>query len=195
MAGQVRHKTLFDKAIKIDTKMQELLDSVKDKKTDSLIGAVAKRLEAIGVKLLDSTTFLSDSLAEKGVLTKSSPAKKVLYDVEFGRKIAKSIAALDIGQTIVVKDRAVLAVESIEGTDEAIRRGAKYGKENIVVIKVSKPDQDMRFDIPIIGPSTIKLLGELKAACISIEANKTLIIDKGETIRLANDAGVSIVAF
>ena len=118
----------------------------------------------------------------------------MLDDIEFGRGIAKSIAGLDIGQSIVVKDKAVLAVESIEGTDETIRRGAKYGKEGIVVVKVSKPKQDMRFDVPIIGPETIRLLKELKAACISIEAGKTLIIDKEETIKLADESGIGVVA-
>ena len=194
MAGQVRHKLLFDKNIKIDKDMHKLLDNVKDKKTDSLIGAVAKRLEASGMKLLDSTIFLSDCLPEKGVLTKPSLNERVLKDIEFGRDIAKSIAGLDIGQTVVVKDRTVLAVESIEGTDEAIKRGAHYGKQGIVVIKVSKPNQDMRFDVPIIGPDTIRLLKELKASCITIEAKKTLIIDKEDTIKLADELGIGIVA-
>jgi len=194
MAGQVKHKTLFDKSIKIDPLMQKLLDTVKDKKTDSLIGAVAKRLEAAGVKLLDSTIFLSDLLPEKGVLTKNPLDEKILGDIEFGKEIAKSIAGLDIGQTVIVKDKVVLAIESIEGTDEAIKRGAKYGKEGIVVVKVSKPEQDMRFDVPIIGPETIKLLSQLKSACIAIEAKKTLVIDKEESIKLANEAGVVIVA-
>ena len=194
MAGQVKHKRLFDKSIKLDPKMQGLLRGVKDKKTDSLIGAIAKRLESSGIKLLDSTTFLSDYLPRKGILTKKGLDKRVLGDIEFGRGIAKAIAELDIGQSIVVKDKAVLAVESIEGTDEAIRRGAKYGKEGIVVVKVSKPKQDMRFDVPIIGPETIKLLRELKAACISIEAGKTLIIDREETIKLADESGIGIVA-
>jgi len=194
MAGQVRHKLLFDKDIKIDARMQALLDSVKDRKTDSLIGAVAKRLEEGGVRVLDSTTFLSDYLPEKGLLTKRPLDKRVLGDIEFGRGIAKSIAGLDIGQSVVVKDRVVLAVESIEGTDEAIRRGSRYGKEGVVVIKVSKPDQDMRFDIPIVGPRTIRLLKELKASCIAIEAKKTLIIDREETIRLADASGIGVIA-
>jgi DUF1009 family protein len=194
MAGQVKHKTLFDKNIKIDKKMLELLYQVRDKKTDSLIGAVAKGLEKSGIKVLDSTTFLSDYLPEKGVLTKDSLDKRVLDDIEFGRGIAKSIAGLDIGQTVVVKDKVVLAVESIEGTDEAIKRGAHYGKDGVVVIKVSKPNQDMRFDVPIIGPDTVGLLKDLKASCIAIEATKTIIIDKEETIKLADKAGVAIVA-
>jgi len=193
MAGQVRHKLLFDKTIKIDGKMKELLDKVKDKKTDSLIGAVANRLEQSGIKLLDSTIFLKDLLPEKGILTKTPLDKSVLEDIEFGKDIAKSIAGLDIGQSIVVKDKVVLAVESIEGTDEAIKRGAKYGKEGVVVVKVSKPKQDMRFDVPTIGPSTIKLLKELKASSIAIEAKKTLIIDKEETINLANESNIGIV--
>ena len=194
MAGQVKHKLLFDKNIKIDKKMSELLDRVSDKKTDSLIGAVAGMLESSGMKLLDSTTFLSDYIPEKGMLTKHSLDQRVLEDIEFGRSIACSIAGIDIGQTVVVKDKVVLAVESIEGTDEAIKRGARYGKEGIVVIKVSKPDQDMRFDVPIIGPDTVRLLKNLKASCLAIEAKKTLIIDKEETIRMANEAGIGIVA-
>ena len=194
MAGQVRHKLLFDKNIKIDALMKELLSKVKDKKTDSLIGAVANRLEASGIKLLDSTIFLKDLLPEKGLLTKTPLDKSVLEDIEFGKDIAKSIAGLDIGQSIVVKDKVVLAVESIEGTDEAIKRGAQYGKEGVVVIKVSKPNQDMRFDVPIIGPDTIRLLKELKASSIAIEAKKTLIIDREETINLANESNIGIIA-
>lgn len=194
MAGQVKHKLLFDKNIKIDEKMQFLLGSLKDKKTDSIIGAVARLLEFKGIKVLSSIIFLSDYLPKKGVLTKQLPDNRVLKDIDFGRKIAKAIAGLDIGQSVVVKDRVVLAVESIEGTDEAVRRAAKYGKEGIVVIKVTKPRQDMRFDVPVIGPDTIKLLQEVKAACIAVEAKKTLIIDKPETLRLAESSGISIVA-
>jgi UDP-2,3-diacylglucosamine hydrolase len=194
MAGQVRHKLLFDNNVKIDTKMQFLLGGLKNKKTDSIIGAVARLLGLAGIKVLSSITFLSDYLPEKGILTKSLPDERILKDIDFGRHIAKAIAGLDIGQSIAVKDRVVLAVESIEGTDEAIRRAAKYGKEGIVVIKVTKPKQDMRFDVPVIGPDTIKLLREVKASCLAIEAKKTLVIDKEETIRLADEANITIIA-
>lgn len=194
MAGQVRHKLLFDNNIKIDKRMQFLLGSLKDKKTDSIIGSVARLLEFKGIKVLSSITFLSDYLPQKGVLTSLLPDERVLKDIEFGRKIAKVIAGLDIGQSIVVKDKVVLAVESIEGTDEAIRRAERYGKDGIVVIKVTKPRQDMRFDVPVIGPDTIKLLQEVKAACLAIEAGKTLIIDKEETIKLADEANITLIA-
>jgi len=194
MAGQVKHKLLFDSNIKIDKKMQFLLGGLKNKKTDSIIGAVAGLLGLSGIKVLSSITFLSDYLPGKGVLTRILPDERILKDIDFGRRIAKAIAGLDIGQSIVVKDRVVLAVESIEGTDEAIRRAARYGKEGIVIIKVTKPRQDMRFDIPVIGPDTIKLLREIKASCLAIEAKKTLIIDKPETLRLAEEAGIAIVA-
>jgi len=194
MAGQVRHKLLFDNKVKIDKKMQFLLGGLSNKKTDSIIGAVARLLEFKGIKVLSSITFLSDYLPKKGVLTSQLPDERVQKDIEFGRKIAKAIAGLDIGQSIVVKDRVVLAVESIEGTDEAIKRAARYGKEGIVIIKVTKPRQDMRFDVPVIGPDTIKLLQELKASCIAIEAKRTLIIDKPETLRLADEAGIIIIA-
>jgi DUF1009 family protein len=194
MAGQVKHKLLFDNNVKIDKRMQFLLGGLKNKKTDSIIGAVARLLGLSGIKVLSSITFLSDHLPERGVLTKISPDARQLKDIEFGRRIAKVIAGLDLGQSIAVKDMVVLAVESIEGTDEAIRRAAKYGKEGIVVIKVTKPRQDMRFDVPVIGPDTIKLLQEVKAGCLAIEAKKTLIIDKPETLRLAESGGISIVA-
>ena len=194
MAGQVRHKLLFDNGIKIDRKMQFLLGGLKNKKTDSIIGAIARLLELSGIKVLSSITFLSDYLPERGVLTRQLPDDRVVKDIDFGRKIAKSIAGLDIGQSVIVKDRIVLAVEAIEGTDEAIRRAERYGKEGIVVIKVTKPKQDMRFDVPVVGPDTIKLLQEVKAACLAIEAKKTLIIDKPETLRLAEEAGIAIVA-
>jgi len=194
MAGQVKHKLLFDNNIKIDKRMQLLLGGLKNKKTDSIIGAVARLLGFSGIKVLSSITFLSDYLPEKGFLTRPPPSERILKDIDFGRHIAKVIAGLDIGQSIAVKDKVVLAVESIEGTDEAIRRAARYGRDGIVVIKVTKPKQDMRFDVPVIGPDTIKLLQEVKAACIAIEAKKTLIIDKPETLRLAEAGGISIVA-
>lgn len=194
MAGQVKHKLIFDSNIKIDKKMEFLLGRLKNKQTDSIIGAVAKVLELSGIKVLSSVTFLSDYIPEKGVLTRTSPAEKVLKDIEFGRHIAKVISGLDIGQTIVVKEKSVLAVESIEGTDEAIKRGARYGKDGVVVIKVTKPRQDMRFDVPVIGPDTINLLRDVKASCLAIEATKTLIIDKPETLRLADEAGITVIA-
>ncbi|PIP67505.1 MAG: DUF1009 domain-containing protein [Candidatus Omnitrophica bacterium CG_4_9_14_0_2_um_filter_42_8] len=194
MAGQVRHKLLFDNNIKIDKKMQLLLGSLRNKKTDSIIGAVARLLEFKGIKVLSSITFLSDYLPQKGILTSKLPDERVLKDIDFGRRIAKAIAGLDIGQSIVVKDGVVLAVESIEGTDETIRRAARYGKDGVVVIKVTKPRQDMRFDVPVIGPDTIRLLKEVKASCLSIDAKKTLIIDKQETLKFAGEAGISIVA-
>ena len=194
MAGQVRHKLLFDKKIKIDKKMQFLLGSLKNKKTDSIIGGVARLLQFKGVKVLSSIIFLSDYLPRKGVLTKQLPDARILKDIEFGRNIAKTIAGLDIGQSVVVKDKVVLAVESIEGTDEAVRRAAKYGKEGVVVVKVTKPRQDMRFDVPVIGPDTIRILSEVKASCLAIEAKKTLIIDKEETLRLADEANITIIA-
>lgn len=194
MAGQVRHKLLFDKDIKIDQRMQFLLRGLRNKKTDSIIGSIARLLEFKGIKVLSSITFLSDCLPEKGVLTKTLPDERIFKDIGFGRKIAKAIAGMDIGQSVAVKDRVVLAVESIEGTDEAVRRAERYGKDGIVVIKVTKPRQDMRFDVPVIGPDTIRLLKEVKASCLAIEAKKTLIIDKEETLKLADEAGIIVIA-
>ncbi len=194
MAGQVRHKLIFEKGIKLDPAMKALLETIIDRKTDSLIGAVAKKLESFGIKLIDSTTFLSDYLPKKGTLTKREPIQKEWEDINFGREVAKSIAGLDIGQTVVVKEKAVLAVEAIEGTDLAIRRGAEFGKEDVVIVKVSKPSQDMRFDIPVVGPETIELMKEVGASCLAVEAEKTLLIDKDEMLSLADKYGISVVA-
>jgi len=194
MAGQVKHRTIFRKDINIDNQMQRLLEALKDKRTDSLIGGVADYIENAGIKVLDSTMFLSRYLPEKGLLTQNKLDEKVLKDIEFGKNIAESIAGLDIGQSVVVKDMACLAVEAIEGTDEAIKRGARYAGEGIVVVKLSKPKQDMRFDVPTIGPDTIRLLRRLRAACIAIQAKKTIIIDIDKTISLANRYNIGVVA-
>jgi hypothetical protein len=194
MVGQVNPKKLFDKRIVVDEELQELLESIRNKKADTIFGAVANKLESKGIEIIDSTTYMKEYLPSQGVLTKRAPTEEEREDIKFGRETAKAIANLDIGQTVAVKKKAVLAVEALEGTDFTIRRAGIIGRGNVVVVKVSKPKQDLRFDIPVIGPRTIKTMIKAQASCLAIEANKTLVIDKEETVRLADKKGISIVA-
>ena len=194
MAGQVSPFRLFSREINKSEELKQILASLKDKKTDTLFGAVAQRLEAAGFKLLDSTTFIEEHLPKCGTLTKLEPDFDTWEDIYFGLNLAKSVAELDIGQTVAVKAKAIVAVEAFEGTDNLIRRAGKVGRGKIVVVKVSKPRQDMRFDIPVVGLKTIKSLVKAKARCLAFEAGKTLFIDKEKSLKLADKKGIFIVA-
>jgi DUF1009 family protein len=194
MAGQISPHRLFGKEIGRDEGLKKLLEGIKDKKADTIFGAIAGKLKESGFELIDSTTFIEDLLPKKGVLTTHEPGFSVWEDVYFGFDLAKEIAYLDIGQTVAVKDKAVIAVEALEGTDSLIRRAGKIARGGITVVKVSKPSQDKRFDIPVVGLNTIKNLIKVKAECLAIEASKTLFIDKEPSIKLAEAAGISIVA-
>ncbi|MDP8261455.1 MAG: UDP-2,3-diacylglucosamine diphosphatase LpxI [Candidatus Kappaea frigidicola] len=195
MAGQIRSIHLFKPWLKKDSALKDILKKVKDKRGDSLLDALAMELNVRNIKLLDSSFLLKDCLAPKGLLTQRKPTDNELGDIEFAKKIAKEMARLAVGQTIVVKNKAILAVESIEGTDAAIKRAAKLGGPHAVVVKVSKPNHDMRFDIPVIGLKTLKILKKSRIKVIAIEAQKTLLIDKEELINRANKLGVTILAF
>ena len=193
MAGQIKHILLF-KDIELDDELKSLLQKVKDKKTDTLLGAVANRFESLGIELVNSVEYLVDFLATHGTIAKREPTSEEWEDIRFGRTIAERIVSLDIGQTVVVKNKAILAIEAIEGTDEAIRRGGNLGKNGVVVVKLSKgKNQDMRFDVPVIGPRTIDVLIEIRGSCLAIESGKTLIIDRDECIEKADAAGIAIV--
>jgi hypothetical protein len=194
MVGQISPKKLFDKSIIIDEELQDLLENIKNKKADTIFGAIARKLERQGIEIIDSTTYMKEHLPTEGVLTYRHPTKQEWEDINFGRETAKAVANLDIGQTVVIKQKAVLAVEAFEGTDQTIKRGGMVGGDSIVVVKVSKPKQDLRFDIPVVGPKTIKALIKSKATCLAVEAKKTLFIDRQYCIRLANKYGISIVA-
>jgi DUF1009 family protein len=194
MAGQVKHVQIFGSSFP-DLTMIRMLAGLKHKNTDSLIGGIAKVLEEAGVTLVDSSFLLQPHLAPEGILTNRglSPAER--SDTDYGRPIARKIAALDIGQTIVVRERAVLAVEAMEGTDAVIRRAGELGnKSNLTVIKVSKPKQDMRFDIPVIGIATIKNMIACGATALIIDARRTLMFDKDEVVAMANKNGIAIVS-
>ena len=194
MAGQVNQDNLFNPAVKLDEEFQALSNALRDRKADTIFAAVADRLNKESMTLLDSTFLLKKYLAPRGTLTKRGPSESELKDIEFGLSIAKLIGSVDIGQTVVIKEKAIVAIEAMEGTDRAIDRGGQIAHEGAVVVKTSKPKQDNRFDVPVIGPKTIQTMTKAKAACLAIEAGKTLIIDREKTVSLANKAGICIVA-
>jgi DUF1009 family protein len=192
MAGGIKKTRLFSGALP-DLRGAALLARMIHKKDDSILRAVAEDLESEGISVRESTLYLDSILAPSGVLTKRKPSKDEWKDIEFGWQMAKEVGRLDIGQTVVVKDQAVLAVEAIEGTDEAIRRGGKLCNGGAVVVKICKPQQDLRFDLPAAGAQTIATMKEVKAACLAVEAGKTIILDKESVIAEANKAGIAIV--
>lgn len=193
LAGQVKHAQLFS-SIKADGMMSRMLQGLSRKNTDMLIGTFVRMIEGRGMKVVDSTLFLKPLLAEAGTLTERAPDADEAADIDYGREIAKKIAGLDLGQTIVVADRACVAVEAMEGTDAAIQRAASLSNgRRLVVVKVSKPQQDMRFDVPVVGRKTIQVMRESKATVLAVDAGKTLLFDRQNLIADANEAGIAMV--
>lgn len=193
MAGGIKKTRLFSGGLP-DLRGAALLARLIAKKDDSLLRAVANELESEGITVRESTLYLDNLLAPAGVLTRRRPSAEEWKDIAFGWQMAKEIGRLDIGQTVVVKEQAVLAVEAIEGTDEAIRRGGRLCREGGVVVKICKPHQDLRFDLPATGPDTIASMREVKASCLAIEGGKTIMIQRDAVINEANKAGIAIVA-
>ena len=192
MAGQVKHVQLFSGAIP-DMRMVKMLWNLPRRNTDALIGGIANELGKDGIELIDSTFFVQDHLASGGVLTKRKPSDLELENIEYGLHIADEIARLDLGQTIVVRGKACVAIEAMEGTDATIRRAGELANGKLTVVKVAKPDQDMRFDVPVVGTPTIRTMIEAGATCLSVTAGKTLIFEREAMIKLANDNKICIV--
>ena len=191
MAGQVKHNKLF--SVVPDMTLLSVVRRLATKNTDALISAIADVLKENGIELVDSTTFLKPLLAGTGNLTDRAPTTEERSDLSFGYSVADTIARLDVGQTIVVKDRAVVAVEAMEGTDEVIARAAHIAGPGTTVIKVAKPGQDMRFDVPVVGVPTITTLRKAGATVLSIDAERTLLLDGPDAIAAANEAGIAVV--
>jgi DUF1009 family protein len=192
MAGQVKHIQIFSGALP-DIRMFKMLWSLPKRNTDALIGGVADEMAKEGIELIDSTYFIKDHLAPHGVMTKRAPSDIERSNIEYGLHIANEIARLDLGQTIVVRASACVAIEAMEGTDETIRRAGRLAKGKLTVVKVAKPDQDMRFDVPVIGVPTIETMMESGATCLSITTGKTLIFDRNAMLDLANKNKIAIV--
>jgi len=192
MAGQVKHTKLFADIVP-DMTLLGVLMHLKGRHTDALISGVADVLREHGINLLDSTAFLAPLLAREGVMTKRAPNDEELADLECGYAVADAIAGLDIGQTIAVKSAAIVAVEGMEGTDAVIARAAQLAGKGVRIVKVAKPNQDMRFDVPVVGVSTIEAMQAAGATLLSVDAGRTLMIDGEAIIRAADEAGIAIV--
>jgi hypothetical protein len=204
MAGQVKHKQIFS-SIRPDWRLAKLLLNLRTRSTDVLLGAVAKVLGDEGIELISSTAYLEPLLARAGVLTKRAPDEEERKDVAYGRTVARAIAGYDLGQTVVIAAQACVAVEAMEGTDATIARaGALFRtidpeaastlRRSLTVVKVAKPNQDMRFDVPVVGVATIETMQAAGATCLSVEAGRTLMFDPGAIVAKADLAGIAIVA-
>jgi len=203
MAGQVKHKQIFS-SIRPDWRLAKLLLNLRTRSTDALLGAVAKVLGDEGIELISSTSFLEPLLAQEGVLTQRAPDESERLDIEYGLGVARALAGFDIGQTVVVAAQACVAVEAMEGTDATIERAGKLMQtleaeastleRRLTVVKVAKPNQDMRFDVPVIGVATIEAMMRAGAGCLSIEAGRTLLFDREALLDRANRAAMTIVA-
>ena len=207
MAGQVKHKQIFS-SIRPDWRLAKLLLNLRTRNTDMLLGAVAKVLADEGIELMSSTSFLEPLLAQEGVLTERAPDEEERKDIEYGLGVARAVAGFDIGQTVVVAAQACVAVEAMEGTDAAIERAGELMRSlegdasgdastlqrRLTVIKVAKPKQDMRFDVPVIGIRTLEVMKSAGATCLSVEAGRTLLFDREALLRRANEENIAILA-
>jgi DUF1009 family protein len=193
MAGQVKHTKIFSSGIVPDLTFLSVLRQLTSKNTDGLIGAVASVLHDRGIELMDSTSLLQPLLARPGVLTKRPPTEEEQKDFEFGCRMADAIAGLDIGQTVAVKHQAVVAVEAMEGTDDVIARAGRLAGPGVRIVKVAKPNQDMRFDVPVVGVATVQAMRAAGANALSVDAGKTLMIDGDAVIALADESGITVV--
>jgi DUF1009 family protein len=192
MAGQIEPKNLFD--LRPDWKALLVLAKLKQRNAESIFAAIADELAKIDVELLPATSFLEDQLAPAGLIAGPKLSRREEHDVDLGWKMAKEIARLDIGQTVIVKNGTVLAVEAFEGTNDAIKRGGALARKGALMIKVAKPNQDMRFDVPVIGVETIRIATEAKLRVIAVEAEKTLLLERDAIVDLAERSNISLVA-
>jgi hypothetical protein len=193
MAGTITKRRMFED-IRPDLKGLAIISKLALFHDDGILRAVADELAREGIEIVSSTQYLPELVAPQGCLTKRKPNKSEKEDIDFGFQVAKELGRLDIGQCVVVRKKTILAVEAIEGTDAAIRRGGDLAREGAVVVKVSKPHQDLRFDVPAVGLGTVKAMAEVKAAALAVESGKTLLFDKDEMITYADELRIAIVS-
>ncbi len=191
MAGQIAPKNLFD--VRPDVKTLLLLARLKRRNAETIFSAIADELRAINVELLPATTFLDDAVAHHGLIAGRALNRREEADVQYGLEVAKEVSRLDIGQTVVVKDGTVVAVEAFEGTNEAIKRGGSLARKGAVIVKVAKPNQDMRFDVPVIGAQTVDTAAAAQVRVIAVEAGRTLLLEKEQLLALSARHAISIV--
>ena len=194
MIGKVTKELLFNGAVVPDARMVQLIMSLPDRKDDTIMMAFVRELAKAGIQTFDQTALIRKLMPRRGTITKREPTEQERQDMEFGFRIAKELGRFDIGQTVVVKNRAVMALEAIEGTDACIERGGRLACGGAVVAKVSKPQQDNRFDMPTVGYKTVEEMAQVGAAALAIEAGKTLLVEREKMVTFADDHGISIVA-
>ena len=195
MAGRIKHSSIFQLA-QLDSRGRKLISKLVNKKADTVLSLVAQELESESIEVLDSTMFVQSCMPPPGLLTpRVPPSKEVQQDIDFATEHANGIAAMDIGQTVIVKSQTVVAVEAMEGTDKAIERAGQIAGEGTVVVKVGKPLQDKRFDVPVLGLRTIQKMGEAKSAALAFPGHKALFFDREESVELAQSHGITIIAF
>ncbi len=193
LAGKVTKDVLLRQRASFDVELLEVLLRVRDTSVNALLGAIGERLAREGITLVDSSTFLKNDLCPTGVLTARQPTQAEQEDIRIGQEVGRAIAALDVGQTVVVKGGVIIAVEALEGTDAAIRRAGSLAKDGLVVVKSASPRQDRRFDLPVVGPDTIMTLREAGVSCLAVESGTTLLLDREALIAAADAAGLSII--
>lgn len=193
MAGKVTKEVLFRSPASLDAEMKALLGGLPEPSVNAILGAVTARLAKEGITVIDSSAFLASSLCPAGVLTRRQPGAAEQQDIQCGVRMARAVAELDIGQTVVIKQRVVVAVEALEGTDAAIRRACQLAGTGLVVVKVASPRQDMRFDVPVLGSATLAVLSECGVGCMAVEAGKTLLLERPQLIIQADAAGLCLV--
>ena len=194
MIGKVTKELLFNGKVIPDAKMLQLIMSLPDRKDDTIMLAFVRELAKAGMQTFDQTSLIRKLMPHRGTITAREPSELERSDMDFGFMIAKELGRLDIGQTVVTKNRAVMALEAIEGTDECIKRGGRLANGGAVVTKVSKPEQDNRFDVPTVGQKTLEVMAEVGATALAIEADKTLLVDRENTVKFADEKGITIVA-
>jgi Uncharacterized protein conserved in bacteria len=193
LLGKINKEIVFKDSGNLDAESKKIMSSSGGKKDYNILKGVANLVKTVGIEIIDPTPYLEELIPEKGVLTKRAPTKEEELDIEYGRKVASELARFDIGQTVIVKEKTVIALEAVEGTDETIRRAGKLVDGGFTVVKMARPDQDARFDVPLVGPRTIQTIVESKGKVLALEQKKTFLMNREEAIKIANDSGLSII--
>lgn len=193
LLGKIKKEMVFKDTGNLDEEAQKIVRSSEGKKDYTILKGIAKLINALGIEIIDPTPYLEELIPTKSVLTKSKPTKLESEDIEYARKIASELARLDIGQTVIVKDKTIIAIEAAEGTDEAIRRAGTLCAGGFIVVKMARPAQDARFDVPLVGPDTIKAIARNKGRVLALEQMRTFLMNKDLAVRIADESGLSII--
>lgn len=193
LLGKIKKEMLFKNSGNFDEESNKIVKSSGGKKDYNILKGIANLVKTVGIEIIDPSPYLEELIPTKGILTKNKPDREEELDIEYGRKIAMELARLDIGQTVVVKDRTVIALEALEGTDETINRAGKLVDGNFTVVKMARPAQDARFDVPLVGPDTVKTMVQNKGRVLALEQKKTFLMNREESVKMADAAGLSII--